>query len=148
VTPLLLLATLLSQLLPAPKHLALTASVDPPAAARGSKVSLHVDVVPNPGIHVYAPGAKEYQPIAVSMDPHAGVTFGAVKYPKAEVLEFAGEKIPVYQQPFRLIEDVTLAPSLAAASVTLTGTVKYQACDDRVCFIPASVPVRVTVNLR
>ena len=51
--------------------------------------------------------------------------------------------MPVYQQPFRLVEDVSLGRAVKTAStLTLTGIVKYQACDDRVCFIPASVPVR------
>jgi hypothetical protein len=34
------------------------------------------------------------------------------------------------------------------ATVTLAGTLEYQACDDRVCFIPDSVPVQVTLGLR
>jgi hypothetical protein len=63
--------------------------------------------------------------------------------------------VPVYQKPFRLIQEVLLegtTPAQAALrdqqSLTLTGLVEYQACDDKVCFNPATVPVTWTLPLR
>ena len=144
------LAALLSlvQLAPAPKHLSLVATTSAAVVARGSAVQLWLDVTPKPGIHVYAPGAKDYLPIALVIDPRPGVTAGPIKYPKSETMLFEGEKVPVYEKPFRLVDEITLARSLKADTLTLTGTVKYQACDDRVCFIPASIPVGWTIALR
>jgi DsbC/DsbD-like thiol-disulfide interchange protein len=139
----------LFQLPQAPTHVTVTATSSAATAAPGSKMSLFLDIVPKPGIHVYAPGAKGYVPVVVKMDPQPGVTFAGVKYPKSDVLVFEGEKVPVYQQAFRLVEDVSLGRTVKPAStLTLTGIVKYQACDDRVCFIPASVPVRWTIVVR
>jgi DsbC/DsbD-like thiol-disulfide interchange protein len=150
----MVLAALLSvlsllQLPQPPKHLTIAATASAAAAAPGAKVSLYLDITPNPGIHVYAPGAKDYLPIAVTIDPYPGVTLGALKYPKSETLMFDGDRVPVYQKAFRLVEEVSLGPSLkTATSVTLTGTVKYQACDDRVCFFPASARVSWTIGVR
>jgi DsbC/DsbD-like thiol-disulfide interchange protein len=145
--PLLLL--LLFQLPQPSKHLTIVATANVATAGRGSKVSLFLDITPKPGIHVYAPGAKEYLPIAVTIDPQPGVTFGTMKFPKAETMEFDGDQVPVYQKPFRLVEEVSLGAALkTATTLTLSGTVKYQACDDRVCFIPASVPVSWTLQIR
>jgi hypothetical protein len=31
---------------------------------------------------------------------------------------------------------------------TINGTLAYQACDDRVCFLPQSIPVSYSVKLR
>jgi DsbC/DsbD-like thiol-disulfide interchange protein len=139
----------LLQLPQPPKHLTIAATASAATAAPGSKVSLFLDITPNPGIHVYAPGAKDYLPIAVTIDPHPGVTVGAVKYPKSDTMVFDGERVPVYQKAFRLVDEVSLASSLKTAdTMTLTGTVKYQACDDRVCFFPASVPVAWTIKLK
>lgn len=147
--PIILLLLSLLQSPQAPKHLAISATSSASTAARGSKVSLFLDIVPKPGIHVYAPGAKDYVPIVVKMDPRPGVTFADLKYPKAGLLVFDGENVPVYQQPFRLVEDVSIGRTVKTAStLTLTGIVKYQACDDRVCFIPASVPVTWTIAVR
>src|SRR5207247_11395927 len=131
----LILLFLLFQLSQPPKHLSIVATAGAASVSPGSKVSLYLDVTPKPGIHVYAPGAKGYLPIAVTINPQPGVTFGAMKYPKSETMEFEGERVPVYEKAFRLVEDVTVGSSLkAATALTLTGTVKYQACDDRICF--------------
>ena len=40
-------------------------------------------------------------------------------------------------------------PKLASVdSVTITGTLDYQACDEKLCFTPKSVPISYTVKLR
>jgi Disulphide bond corrector protein DsbC len=55
----------------------------------------------------------------------------------------------VFQKPFRLTQDVSLDKSAKAGStVTVTGTVNYQACDDRVCYPPESSPVTWTVVVK
>ena len=33
-------------------------------------------------------------------------------------------------------------------SITLTGTLEYQACDDTICYNPASIPLSWTLSLR
>ena len=42
------------------------------------------------------------------------------------------------------------AKKLLAASptVTITGRLEYQACDDRVCYAPKRVPVSFTLNVK
>jgi len=127
---------------PAARHLTLAATASASAAAPGSKISLFLDVTPRAGIHVYAPGAKDYLPIAMTLDRRSGITVGDVKYPKPQTMVFENEKVPVYNKPFRLVQEVSLDRSLKAGeAVTITGTLKYQACDDQVCFIPVSMPV-------
>src|SRR5438045_6769053 len=112
---LILLLLSFLQILSAPKHLTITPSVSAATAGPGSKVSLFLDITPNPGIHVYAPGAKDYIPIAVTIDPHPGVTVGVVKYPKSDTMTFEGERVPVYEKAFRLVDDISLAASLKTA---------------------------------
>ena len=117
----------------------------------GGRVSLFLDIAPKQGIHVYAPGAASYVPIAVKLDSHVSVRAGKLTYPQSEILFFAplGERVPVYQKPFRLTQGVTIAGSVKpGTTIALTGTVDYQACDDKVCFVPASVPVSWTIDVR
>src|SRR6266566_1978819 len=101
----LILLLVLFQLSQPPRHLTVVPTVSAASVAPGSKVSLFLDITPKPGIHVYAPGAKDYLPIAVTIDPQPGVTSGAAKYPKSETMEFDGVQVPVYQKPFRVVED-------------------------------------------
>jgi hypothetical protein len=61
----------------------------------------------------------------------------------------------MYQKAFKLQRDVVIegTPQAQAAlkgkdAVTLTGKLEYQACDDKVCFNPASLPLTWTMSLR
>lgn len=141
---------LLSSAPSAARHLSVSTSASATTVKPGAKAVLFVDVSPNPGIHVYAPGAKGYLPIALTLEAPSGVKVGRLAYPKSEIYFFVelNERMPVYQKPFRLSQDVVIAPaSKAGTTVTVTGTVKYQACDDKVCFAPVSVPVAWSLNV-
>ena len=133
-----------------PGHATITPSPAELDAAAGGRVPLSVEVQPKPGIHVYAPGAGEfYIPITVKLNPQPEVKPGKVAYPKSETMIFADEKVSVFEKPFRLTQDVTLDKALKpGATVVVTGTVNYQACDDKVCFPPESAPVSWTVSVK
>ena len=55
----------------------------------------------------------------------------------------------VYSNPFKIRQDMTIevTPAMRArakepnATVTISGTLRYQACDDSVCYMPQSIPV-------
>jgi hypothetical protein len=153
---LLLSATVLAQNAPSLSfrgqrqlHASVTAGPSDLAVTPGSKTMLFVAVTPNPNIHVYAPGAKDYIAISVKLEPQANVKFGKLTFPKAETMTFAEEKVPVFQKPFRLTQEVTVLGSLKpGATIPVKGTVDYQACDDKVCYPPESVPVSWTLIVK
>jgi DsbC/DsbD-like thiol-disulfide interchange protein len=135
----------------APSYVTVAAGASAIAVAPGARVSLFVDVAPNTGIHVYAPGAKDYLPIAMNLDPSPGIVAGKTVYPKPDswLLDPPSEHVPVFLKPFRLSRELTLAETATAGrTVTVTGSVNYQACDDKVCYVPASVPVSWTLTVR
>jgi DsbC/DsbD-like thiol-disulfide interchange protein len=144
---------LLAQLIsPAPKpgHASVAASPMDVDGKPGAKISLGIDVQPKPNIHVYAPGSGEfYIPITLKLNPQPTLKAGKLVYPKSESMVFADEKVAVFAKPFRLTQEATLDPSLKpGATVTIAGTVNYQACDDKVCFPPESAPVSWTVTVK
>ena len=134
------------------KHLKFTVSVSPRIVSAGDRVTLTVDVSPKPRMHVYAPGSK-YRPIKITIEPQRALTIEQTAYPRAESYYFKplNETQPVYQAPFRLQVGMTIGiePSSTGAdsTITITGALDYQACDDRVCYLPESVPLRWTVTL-
>jgi DsbC/DsbD-like thiol-disulfide interchange protein len=133
----------------APQHATVRTSASATTAARGSKVSLYVDVVPDRGIHVYAPGAKDYQPIALNLTVPKGVVAGKTLYPASQMLVSPDEAVPVFQQPFRLTREITVPLAVKpGTSLAIAGTVEYQACDDKVCFVPASLPVSWAIAVK
>ena len=137
-------------------HLVLSTSASDRTAAPGTRVSLLVDVAPKPRMHVYAPEQKELIPISLTLDSTEAFRVNAAEYPKSEKYFFAPLKETqlVYSKPFRIVQDVTLAltPALrdrAAKRDTLTinGRLRYQACDDKVCYMPQELRVSWTIGL-
>jgi hypothetical protein len=141
-------------LAPAPaasQHVTVTSGASAPGVARGGTMSLWADVTPKPNIHVYAPGAKDFEAVALIVSPQAGVTFGKAAYPAGTLVSFPGldARVPVYQKLFRITQPLTFDRTLKPGStLTIAGAVNYQACDDRVCFLPASVPVNWTLRVK
>jgi hypothetical protein len=63
------------------------------------------------------------------------------------------QSVKVYSKPFVVRIPVTVSPAFAktrrgASAIELTGLVDYQACDDKVCFPPQSLPFAVKVPVR
>jgi len=138
-------------------HLELTSYATDRVASLGTHFSLVLDVRPEPGLHVYAPGASAYRPVHLSLNAQPGVVVRAAQFPRSEDYFFKplNEHVPVYQRPFRIVQDVMLDPSRDGSvalkdltTLTITGTFEYQACDDRVCFPPQSIPLTWSVGLK
>jgi AhpC/TSA family protein len=138
-------------------HLEITSYLTDHVAAPGTHLSIVFDLKPGPRVHVYAPGVTGYKPIAVVIQDQPGLIVREAHFPKSEDYFFRplNEHVPVYQKPFRVVQDVTIDPSREASaalkdlkSMTIAGTFYYQACDDKVCFIPQSIPLSWTVTLR
>jgi len=113
------------------------------AGEEAGRFELRVAVTPKPGMHVYAPGNKDYNAVAVTLQPADGVTFGKPAYPKAETYFFAPlkETVLVYSKPFTL----RVPMRVSGQAVTIRGTLEYQACDDTLCYPPQSAPFTADV---
>ena len=139
------------------EHLDLKAYPSDPSASLGTRFSLAVDVRPKRGMHVYAPGATGYRVITLNIKPQPHVRTMPVRYPASETYYFKplNERVPVYQKPFTLVMDVVPDATAEARKalagkneLVIDGTLEYQACDDRICYNPVSLPLSWKVALR
>lgn len=140
------------------RQLSVTVSQSALNAAPGAAVELLADVVPKPKMHVYAPEQKGgYIRIELSLDDQPGVIEEAPVFPKAADYHFAplNETFKVYDAPFRIQQPIKIASTAdlrkrAAANdtLTLTGTLRYQACDDSVCYRPDQIKVSWNLALQ
>lgn len=126
-------------------------------ASPGSEFSLVFEITPKPGIHVYAPGKHTYKVVRVTIETNPQLVVHPLVYPASEMYEFVPlkETVPVFQKAFKLAQrvEISAAPEHRAAlakmnSMTIRGTLDYQACDDRLCYPPRSIPVSYTVRIR
>lgn len=130
-------------------HLVITTSVATAAPSSSRKVSLYVDVAPKPTMHVYAPGQPGYLAIALTLDADESFEAAAATYPAGEKLfmPLLQETQLVYGKPFRITQEVTFrAAAPRPRRRTIKGTLRYQACDDKICYLPKSVPIEWTLD--
>jgi DsbC/DsbD-like thiol-disulfide interchange protein len=126
------------------QHVAATAKAGPTGA--GGRVTLELEVTPNPGIHVYAPGARDFTPVALVLTPRAGITVSKPIYPKADPpVPGALDDAPAYRKTFRIAQPVVISGA-AGKDVVVNGVLNYQSCDERVCYPVASLPVSWTIK--
>ena len=125
-------------------------------AAVGHRVTLRVLVRPGPKMHVYAPGQKGYIPIALTLKGDPAFRLHPVRFPASTTYHYKplNETVQVYSAPFSLTQDITIAltPDVRARAkqgetLTIAGEIEYQACDDKVCYRPETVPVQWQITL-
>lgn len=136
------------------KHLTLTTSSTAATIRTGLKLELNIDIALDPRVHVYAPGVQGYIPISWTLVDSPAWKSAEVIFPASKTLRLdaINETVPVFDGKFRLRRELVIGdekairPLLdAKRNLTIEGVVKYQACDDRQCFLPSSVTVKWTL---
>jgi thiol:disulfide interchange protein DsbD len=131
-----------SKSLPAPAEL-LTIAPKLEVRAPGEG-SLEIRVTLAPGWHVNSHEPSEEYLIATNatLDPASGVRFGEATYPPGKTMDFAFSESPlsVYEGTFSIAVPVTWDASRPEPA--LSGSLEYQACDDKRCLAPASARFR------
>jgi len=135
-------------------HLRLTLAQSDRSVIPGGRVSLIAEIELPPNVHVYSPEVQGYKPIQLTLQRLPGIELLPVVYPNPKVLylEAIQEHVPVFEGKFRISQDLTVTPSKASdairtvfskeRTISITGDLKYQACDRTVCYPPTSVPVK------
>ncbi len=138
-------------------HLEVTSYVTDNDVAPGSLFSVVFDVRPREKMHVYAPGATGYRVVGIRLDPNPLLVIHPTVYPPSETYFFAplNERVPIYQKPFRLTRSLAISAAQEhrdavgrLTTMTVKGALDYQACDDRICYPPKSIPVSFAVTVR
>jgi hypothetical protein len=101
------------------------------------------------GFHInsHTPKDELLIPTVLQLNAASGMKLVEEEYPKGSTFRLPLDKtetLDVYQGEFRVSVRL-VAPK---GSSTLTGLLKYQACDNEVCYPPKTLPVLVAVTGR
>ncbi len=126
----------------------------------GTHVRLLVDLDLPRNMHVYAPGVDGYRPVELRFDASTWYKSQPPRFPPARMLHLKAirETVPVYENDARITIDVVFANTSALMKILaqapntrqqldVTGHLRYQACDDKVCYMPAEVPVKWSFDI-
>jgi hypothetical protein len=141
-------------------HLRLTLGQSDHVVAPGNRVTLIAEIELPYDVHVYSPGVKGYKPIQLTLRPITGIEPSPAVHPTSQTLYLGAiqQHVPVFEGKFRITQDVTVTPSntrdvvrsLLAADkrISITGDLKYQACDKTICYPPTAVAVQWELQVR
>lgn len=119
----------------------LRSSVDKFKPGSSHRIAVELTIQKPYHINSHQPSEAYLIPTTLELETPEGVTLGRIKYPEAELKQFAFSETPlaVYEGTVHLFTTVTIVPDFAGKEVVLKGTVGYQACDDETCLPPDDI---------
>jgi thiol:disulfide interchange protein DsbD len=127
-----------------PPRATVTPVVESEGVAPGSTARVALKVVLPEKLHANSnkPRDPSLIPTVLSVTPPAGVTVEEIVYPEAEDLKQKGADQPlsVYEREFFIGVSLKVAAG-ATGELTIPARLRYQACDESVCYIPATAQV-------
>ncbi|MGE0445719.1 MAG: protein-disulfide reductase DsbD domain-containing protein, partial [Vicinamibacterales bacterium] len=117
----------------------------------GSTVRLAVRVTLPEGLHVQSNAPKDPSliPTTLTLEPPAGTEVKEIVFPDASDFTVAGidEPLKVFEHEFYIGVQLAVASTVPAGQLALPATLRYQACNDQLCFAPATAdaPWKLTV---
>jgi len=119
-------------------------------AVPGGTVVLHLEVSPDRGVRVFAPGAKNFVPAVVILTRPKGITAGKPSYdiPDYEKNPGNDKRVPLYGRQFKIDHIVTIDKNVKPGTeIRVSGAFTYQTCDERIVYPKRTMAVRWTIRV-
>lgn len=117
----------------------------------GASQSIRLEVRVADGHRVQAnPASSEFLvPLEVVIEDGNGLIFGSPVYPEPELylLEGADDPLMTYAGSFEVIIPVAAADDADPSDHEVSGELRYQACNSRMCLFPATLPVSLQIAI-
>jgi hypothetical protein len=118
---------------------------------RGTVATVTLKVELPAGYHANSNKPTDANLIPLTLKWTAGpLQEGIVTYPKPQMEQYtftAGKQISVVTGAFEMVTKFKVPAGAETGPAAETGTLRYQACNDRMCFAPKTLPVSVTVSV-
>jgi len=151
VLAILALATALAQAQIRRPKADVTPLVERPGVAAGGPVRLALKVSLPEGLHVQSNTPKDETliPTTLTIDAPAGVTIDEIVWPKVVPLKQEGQPQPleVFEREFVIGVQATLAASMAGGDLAVPLHLRFQACNDSMCFAPSTTDAQWTIRV-
>lgn len=125
------------------------AKVTVPQGGKG-KVEMMFRVLPGYHINSHKPSSELYIPTALTLDVPTDVSVAGLHYPDGELISFPFDpdtKLSVYTGDINVSGLVIAAKSTPRGTYRVHGSLRYQACDNRACYPPSTVPIAFDVTV-
>jgi hypothetical protein len=119
---------------------------------RNVEVQVKIPVSVQAGFHVNSntPNEEYLIPLRVTWTDTGALQPGAISYPKprTERYDFSPKPLSVFTGDFDLLATFKVAPNAKAGPGIAAGKLRYQACNDKACFPPRTIDVKVPYQIQ
>jgi hypothetical protein len=116
---------------------------------RGGSVTQRLVVQVAPGLHVNSDKPRDEFLIPLKLTWTSGpLEAKAVTYPQPEEIKVGPDMLVVFTGKFQIQTEFQAPQQITAGSTMMTGKLRYQACNNQMCFRPASVDFTVPVQIQ
>ena len=112
--------------------------------------TLTVEVSPADGLHVNGPELPDgYTGLELAVDGGDSLTVDSLEFPETEYLrlDVLNETLPVYTKNFEIKARCLGIKRGEGETCPVNVHLRYQACDDRECYLPRTVSIPLTLQL-
>jgi hypothetical protein len=119
------------------------------AAGGKGRVSLRVKLPKDVHVQSDKPDDPSLIATVLTVTPAPGISVDRIVYPEAARFQQAGRGKPLAVFGPELVIDVhvSVSPGTPAGRVTLPAQLRYQACNEQVCFTPSRAPVAWAIDV-
>jgi len=119
---------------------------------QGGKAPVEMMFRVKPGFHVNSnqPTSELYIPTKVTFDVPTDISMVGVQYPEGELINLPFDpdtKLSVYTGDIDVKGFVMATKVVPRGTYRVHGLFRYQACDNRACYPPSSVPIQFDVTV-
>ena len=103
------------------------------------------------GYHINANPASQYQkPTELMIEQAEGVTAGQPKYPASMTKKFAFSEQPlaVYEKEALITVPLNVSAGAGRGEKTIPARVRFQACDEQVCYPPKTLQLSIPLLVK
>src|SRR6478672_6649057 len=133
-------------------NIVVTATSSAQSVQGGRRVQATVVMDIPSGFHVNSnrPLEKFLIPTQLKIDAPKGLRLGPVSYPRAVLrnFKFSKNRVSVYEGRATMRFNVTVPANFSTGSTELKAHLRYQSCNDEVCFPPQSRDVSLWLNVQ
>lgn len=123
----------------------------PLPARAGAKTELSLAIEITPGFHVQANPASrpELIPLSVRVTDAASLAVGTPRYPPglSRRIDANPEPLSLYEGSVHVGLPIEVPVNAPPGEHIVRGAVRFQACDDRRCHLPSTVPFAIAVRI-
>jgi len=119
-------------------------------AKKGSVATVTVRAVLPPGFHANSNKPTDDYLIPLTIKWTGGpLQADGIVYPKADLekYSFSDKPLSVVTGEFTITTKFKVPADAAQGPAAENGTIRYQACNDRMCFAAKNVPVTISLNI-